>query len=138
MRGSPALGWEDRLCSGACVWVASGPASRTQIPQERPAPSRVCVPICIPSALAPRVSAPAPAVWPSPSGFSEAGATPGPRPRAAGAARGSCTRWRSLREAALAGPGGPGLLLPGLRNGSSQQPKFCLTPQGGLSSPAQP
>lgn len=29
-----------------------------------------------------------------------------------------------------AGLGGPGLPLPGLRNGSSQQPKFCLVPQG--------
>lgn len=47
------------------------------------------------------------------------------------AARGVCAPWRSLREAAL----GPSRPLPRLRNGSSQQPKFCLVSRGA-SSPA--
>lgn len=52
----------------------------------------------------------------------EAGAAPDRGPPDVGAARGFCARWRSLREAAL----GPSLRLPRLRNGPSQQPKFCL------------
>lgn len=63
--------------------------------------------------------------------------------RTRGAARGSCARWRSLREAALGlGRAAPAAPLPGLRNGSSQQPKFCLVPLvgrwGGLFPPRSP
>ena len=68
---------------------------------------------------------------PGPRRAASPGAAWGSRPPDAGAARAWCARWRSLREAAP-GPGwaAPAFPLPGLRNRSSQQPKFCLVPQG--------
>ena len=74
------------------------------------------------------------ALLPRASALASAGRRSGRLPRGwcgpvSEAARGSCAWWRSLREAAL----GPSLSLPRLRNGFSQQPKFCLVSQGASS-----
>lgn len=57
----------------------------------------------------------------------------GPRTRGPRVVPARCGAASGKPRLGWARPGGPRRLLPGLRNGSSQQPKFCLVPHGASS-----
>lgn len=109
----------------------AGPPGPSAGPRPGPTPPERPAPVARPTSPADPLRSGAPAF---PRGFPRGGGSGGRSgPKAAGRG-GRAWLVRAVAQppgsGAGAGLGGPGLPLPGLRNGSSQQPKFCLVPQG--------